>query len=62
MGLSSLGMVGEWVGEGMGGYSRARGGRITSFNIYLFHVKKFTSKINEEGEGSVNCFLVSYIL
>jgi hypothetical protein len=55
-------MVGEGVGEGMGGYSRARGGRITSFNIYIFHVKKFTSKINEEGEGSVNCFLVFYML
>ena len=38
------------MGEGW-----ARGGLITSFNIYISHVKKlhlFSSKINEEGKGS----------
>jgi hypothetical protein len=39
------------VGEGW-----ARGGLIiTCFNIYIFHVKKFTSKINEEGEEGLVC-------
>jgi len=50
------------VGEEVGGYSRARGGLITSFNIYISHVKFFTSKINKEGGGLRICFLVSYLL
>jgi hypothetical protein len=39
----------------------ARGGLITSFNMYFPHVKLFTSKINEEGEGLrefLLCFLI----
>ena len=36
------------------GESWARSGLIiTCFNIYISHIKKFTSKINEEGEGLV---------
>jgi hypothetical protein len=33
-----------------------KGGLITSFNIYIFHVKRFTSKRTEEGETSEICF------
>jgi hypothetical protein len=33
-----------WAGKGGG-----RGGLITCFNIYISHVKNFTSKINEGG-------------
>ena len=33
------------------------GGLITSFTIYISHVKKCTSKINEEGEGLRRFFL-----
>jgi hypothetical protein len=39
--------VGGWVGGG---------GLITSFNIYISNVKKFTSKTNEEGEGKKKYF------
>jgi hypothetical protein len=46
------------VGEGWAD-RWARGGLITSFKIYIFHVKKFTSG---EGETSVNHFLVSCFL
>jgi hypothetical protein len=34
----------------------ANGGLIASFNIYISHVKKFTSKTNEEGGGFRNFF------
>ncbi len=44
------------MGEEVGGYSRARGGLITSFNIYISHVKFFTSKINKEGGGLSDLF------
>ena len=33
---------------------------ITSFNIYIYEVKMFTSKINEEGERLRKNNLVSY--
>ena len=37
-----------------------RGGLITSFYIYISHVKSFTSNINEEGAGLRNFVLVAY--
>jgi hypothetical protein len=38
--------LGRGVGEGW-----ARGGLITSFSIYVSHVKKFTSKIKKNYDG-----------
>ena len=49
-GLSTSFVVGEeWAQKWVGGL-------VPPFNIYISHVKHFTSKINEEGEGSVICF------
>jgi hypothetical protein len=48
------GWVGEgWVmiGEGSVGEGWERDGLITSFNIYISHVKKFTSKIKKNYDG-----------
>ena len=38
-----------WAGKGWAGKGWVRGGLITGFDRYISHVKKFTSKINEEG-------------
>ena len=46
------------MGDGWA-YGWARGWRITYFNVCIFHVKMFTWKMTEEGETSVNHFLVS---
>jgi hypothetical protein len=48
--------VKRWAGKGWAGKGCVRDGLKPSFNIYISHVKHFTSKINEEGEGSVICF------
>ena len=43
--LGCEGLASHRMGEGEGWVKRwARGGLITSFNIYILHVKTFTSK------------------